>query len=135
MPLPSTTGAFSICFWGEGQQSEENTAKAISISPIDPLNYAMLATRALSHFVRGDDQTVVEWADCAIRAPNAHVHIYTIAALAHEKAGNHQRAVECVQYIRLANRNYQQSDFFGGFSFNDDATMEFAKNAFTQLNL
>ncbi len=120
---------------GHGQQSEDNTAKAISLSPIDPLNYAMLTTRSLSHFVRADYQTAVEWADRAIRAPNAHVHIHVIAALAHEKAGNHQRAVECVQRVRNSSRNYQQSDFFNGFSFRDDVTMDIAKKTLNQLNL
>ena len=70
-----------------GETSQHNIMKAISLSPIDPLNYAMLATRAMSHIARGDYEAAVSWAERATNAPNAHIHIRAIAALTHQLAG------------------------------------------------
>ena len=58
---------------GDGKSGETRVTKAIALSPIDPLNYAMLATRALSHAVGGDFVSASDWAASAVRSPNAHV--------------------------------------------------------------
>ena len=77
---------------GDGEHDEPKVVRAISLSPIDPLNYAMLATRALTHLIRGNHDKAAAWADRAVRSPNAHVQIYTIAAITHELAGNRANA-------------------------------------------
>ena len=120
---------------GDGKNAQDNIMKAISLSPIDPLNYAMLATRALSHIVRGDYEAAVNWAERATKAPNAHMHIHAIAALAHELGGRNQLAIIDVDRIRQSNRGYCQSDFFKAFQFTDNETKTLAKAALTRLGL
>lgn len=120
---------------GDGQESQSNIMKAISLSPIDPLNYAMLATRALSHIVRGDYETAVTWAERATKAPNAHIHIHTIAALAHQLAGKTELARCDADRIRLSNQAYCQADFFNAFPFTGDQTRSLAKAALARLGL
>ncbi len=120
---------------GEGEQSQRTVMKAISLSPIDPLNYAMLATRALSHIVRGDYESAVAWADRATRAPNAHVHIFVIAALAHELAGHRDLAAQCIALVRRSDRDYRQADFFRAFQFSDAETLATAQAALGRLGI
>ncbi|MGI9514805.1 MAG: winged helix-turn-helix domain-containing tetratricopeptide repeat protein [Anderseniella sp.] len=120
---------------GDGQYSQHNIMKAISLSPIDPLNYAMLATRAMSHIVRGDYEAAVDWAERATKAPNAHIHIHTIAALAHQLAGNTERAMAGAARIRRSNPTYCQADFFKAFQFTKEDTRARAKAALAKLGI
>jgi TolB-like protein/tetratricopeptide (TPR) repeat protein len=78
---------------GRGEAAQKNVDLAMSLSPLDPLLYAMLGTRAFSHLARGQDAEGAEWAERAARAPGAHVLIALIAVVAHELAGNHERAL------------------------------------------
>jgi DNA-binding winged helix-turn-helix (wHTH) protein len=107
---------------GEGEHNEKRVARAIALSPIDPLNYAMVATRALTYLVRGDYQTAAEWADRAVRSPNAHLQIYVIAAVTNELSGNRQKAEEYASHIRRSNPSYDKTDFLTYFPFRDSAT-------------
>lgn len=120
---------------GEGEVNEGKVAKAMALSPIDPLQYAMLATRAVTHVVRGNYETAVEWAERAIRAPNAHVQIYAIAAFICDLAGQHARAAEHVAYIRRSNPAYSHSDFLHFFPFGDAALRMTASESLRRLGL
>ena len=88
--------------------------RAISLSPIDPLNYAMLATRALSLVVRGDCDAAFVWAERATRSPGAHVHIYTIAAVVNEINGARDTAKVHVETIRRLQPDYHSQRIFPG---------------------
>ena len=120
---------------GEGEQSQGNVSKAIALSPIDPLSYAMLATRALSHIVRGDYETAASWAHRATMAPNAHVHIYVIAAIAHELAGHRDRARHYIAHLSHTDRTYNGDEFFRAFPFQDDKTRAIAQAALKKLEV
>ncbi len=120
---------------GNGSASEETVVRAISLSPLDPLHYAMLATRALSHIVRGDNLTASEWAERGTNAPNAHVLIRAIAALAHELAGNRSDAKRWAAAVRASRAEYSQGKFFRAFPFRDEDMMENAKAALTRIGL
>jgi len=120
---------------GDGETNERRVARAISLSPIDPLNYAMLATRALTHAVRGNYETAAEWAERAVRSPNAHVQIYAIAALANELSGNRSKAEGYVGHIRRSRPGYDKSDFLKSFPFRDAETRRQAERALQRLGL
>jgi TolB-like protein len=102
---------------GDGESNEPKIVRAIALSPIDPMNYAMLATRALTHTVRGEHMAAVEWADRAVRAPNAHVQIYAIAAVANELVGRRSRAAAYMDAIQRLHPGYCKSDFTQSFPF------------------
>lgn len=120
---------------GDGASNEGKVAKAISLSPIDPLNYAMLATRALTHCVRGNHETAAEWADRAVRSPNAHVQIYAIAAVANELTGNRRKAEDYVAYIRRSHPAYDRSAFLRSFPFRDGEARQQVEGALQRLGL
>ncbi len=108
-----------------GENNEERLSRAISLSPIDPFNYAMLATRALTHSVRGNYATAAKWADRAVLSPNAHVQIFTIAAMMNELIGNRQKAAKYANQVRQADPGYTKSHFLKSFPFRDpDARRE-----------
>jgi len=100
---------------GEGETNEVRVTKAIALSPIDPLSYAMLATRALTYAVRGDFTKAASWADQAVRAPNAHIQIFAIAAFANELAGNQPRAETYANHIKARNPAFSALDFLSAF--------------------
>ncbi len=118
----------------EGQQSQSNVMKAIALSPIDPLNYAMLATRSLSHVVRGEFAEASEWGERAVRAPNAHAQIFVIAALAHELAGDTEKAQACMAHARNEGRVTRPEDFLRIFDFQSEETRAAALKALTRLS-
>jgi DNA-binding winged helix-turn-helix (wHTH) protein/tetratricopeptide (TPR) repeat protein len=100
---------------GEGEANEARVMKAIVLSPIDPLSYAMLATRALTYAVRSDYPAAAEWANRAVQSPNAHIQIFAIAAFANELAGKRAQADEHVRHIRSINPAFTSADFLESF--------------------
>jgi TolB-like protein/Tfp pilus assembly protein PilF len=120
---------------GEGSRSEEDAARAISLSPIDPLHYAMLATRALSHIVRGDYAAASAWAERAAWAPNAHVLIRVIAALAHELAGNQPAAEAWAAAARRTGPGNEQAAFLSAFPFSNESTRTLVQRALKRLQI
>jgi DNA-binding winged helix-turn-helix (wHTH) protein/tetratricopeptide (TPR) repeat protein len=120
---------------GEGESSEARVARAMTLSPIDPLSYAMLATRALTHCIRGNHAMAAVWADRAVKAPNAHIQIYTIAAIANELIGERSKAAVYVDHIRRAHPGYGMADFVKSFPFRDPATQALVRQALQRLGL
>ena len=118
----------------DGEGSEQKINKAMALSPIDPLNYAMFATRGISHIVRGEYDRAIEWTDLAIRQPTAHVHIFMIAALANELAGRHDVALKHAATVRKKDPHYNQSNFIRMFTFRDDNTAATLQAALDQLS-
>ena len=53
-------------------EGRRNVDMAMSLSPIDPMLYAMQATRAFTHLQDGDRDGAALWADRAARAPGSH---------------------------------------------------------------
>ena len=104
---------------GEGENSEKRVLKAIALSPIDPLGYAMLATRAMSHLVRGNYAEAAELADRAVQLPHAHVQIHAVAAVFNELAGNHEKAQAYIERVRQMSAGYDRWAFLKSFPFRD----------------
>jgi hypothetical protein len=92
------------------------------LSPLDPLHYAMLGTRALSHLAAGEDADAAVWAERAARSPGAHVLIAMIAAAADELAGNAVRAARWATDVRERNAALTRADFFHAFPMKSEAT-------------
>jgi TolB-like protein len=111
--------AWTETLLGRGADGQDHVDAAIALSPIDPLHYAMLATRALSHLVRCEDAEAASWADSAARAPGAHVLIAVIAAACHAADGNMDKALPWATNVRRRNPGLTQEDFFRSFPFAD----------------
>lgn len=120
---------------GAGANSEAGAMKAMALSPVDPLHYAMLTTRALSHIVRGEYADAVTWAERGGKAPNAHAHIFLIAALAHELSGKHDAALRWVREIARRDSGYDVATFHRSFPFRDARTAAVITDALKRLGV
>ena len=118
-----------------GERSEERSIRALRLSPIDPLCYAFYGTLSLSHLVRKQYERSAEFADQALRQPNAHVQMVAISAIANQLGGRTALAQQHASRIRKSNSNYAQDHFFRSFQFQDEKTIASIKDAFAQLGI
>ncbi len=118
---------------GDGETGPGHIVKAISLSPIDPLHYAMCTARGLSHMVQGDYAEARDWAERGALAPGAHVHIWAIAAMTHELAGDHSAAERWGDRVRDREPAYTKDRFFRSFPIHQDRARAIASEAFERL--
>lgn len=107
--------AWTETLLGHGREGREHVDLAMRLSPLDPLHYAMLGTRAFTHMVEGEDTVAAGWAERAARSPGAHVLIAMIAAAAHALAGDATRAAAWAANVRERNPTLTRADFFRAF--------------------
>jgi TolB-like protein len=88
---------------------------AMRLSPLDPLFYGMLGTRAFAHLVLGEAALAARWAERAARAPGAHVLIAMIAAAMHSIAGDEAASAGWAANVRERNPALRRDDFFRSF--------------------
>jgi TolB-like protein len=106
---------------------------AMRLSPIDPLYYAMMATRAFTHMVVGEDAEAAHWAERGARSPGAHVLISMIAAVAHSMNGDAARAARWAVLARQRDATLNRGDFMRAFPIKPDAVRTRVLQALTQL--
>jgi tetratricopeptide (TPR) repeat protein len=111
--------AWTHALSGRGAAGKADADLAMALSPLDPLHYAMVATRALSHIVCGEQDEAAAWAEAAARSPGAHVMIAVIAAAAHALNGDAAHAAAWAAVARERNPSITQVDFFRSFPFAD----------------
>lgn len=108
---------------------------AMRLSPLDPLYYAMLGTRAFTHMLQGEDAEAADWAERAARSPGAHVLIAMIAAAAHALAGDPVRAASWAAEVRARNPALTREDFFRAFPMQSAPTRERVSQVLAQVGL
>ena len=113
--------AWTEAMAGKSAESRDHVDLAMRLSPLDPLHYAMLATRGFTHMLRGDDAEAARWAERGARSPGAHVLIAIIAAAAHTLSGDKARAAFWAANARERNPAICQADFFRAFPMRSDA--------------
>jgi tetratricopeptide (TPR) repeat protein len=106
---------------GRALEGRRHVDLAIRLSPLDPLYYAMLGTRAFSHLMPGEDAEAARWAERAARSPGAHVLIAMIASVAHTLAGDDARADGWAANLRERNPALNSADFFRAFPIKPEA--------------
>src|SRR5262249_49161321 len=107
------------------QQGDPKTAigacnHSRELSPFDPLQFAMLASRALAHIRLDERAEAAEWALKATARPNAHAHILAIAAVSLSLANGTAEARRFVGRIRERLPRYSVEDFLRAFNFDGD---------------
>lgn len=120
---------------GEGEKNEKKLTRAISLSPIDPMIHSMFATRALTHTIRGNHEAAAEWAERAVRSPNAHIQGYAVAAFTNELIGNRRQADKYVDHIRRSRPGYDKSNFLKSFPFRDGNVHRQVEQSLQRLGL
>ncbi len=116
--------AWAQTLLGRGDEGQRDADRAMALSPLDPLHYAMLATRALSHLVRDERAEAADWAERAAREPGAHALIEIIAAACHGANGDDARARHWVAGARRRQPQLSRARFFRSFPFADRGLRE-----------
>lgn len=125
--------AWSETLAGKCAKGREHIDLAMRLSPIDPLYYAMLGTRAFTHMVQGEDAEAAAWAERAARSPGAHVLIALIAAVAHSLHGDAPRAGYWAADVRARQPAMSREDFLRAFPIDSDAARLRIANALVAL--
>lgn len=113
--------AWTEALAGRATDGRQHVDLAMRLSPLDPLHYAMQATRAFTHMVLGEDAEAARWAERGARSPGAHVLIAMIAAAAHELAGDKSRAAFWAANVRERNSSLTRESFFRAFPMKVEA--------------
>jgi hypothetical protein len=95
---------------GEPEVAIEHAARAMRLSPHDPLTFFMQATTAAGHFFAGRNAEALAWAERSIREHSGHLHSTTVAAAAGAIAGNQAAAGKAVLQLRQIDPNLRVSN-------------------------
>lgn len=106
---------WTVTLAGHGLDGRRDVDFAMRLSPLDPLYYGMLGTRAFSHIAQGEDAEAAAWAERAAHSPGAHVLIAMIAVAAHAMCGDEPRAAAWTANVRARNSSLTREDFFRSF--------------------
>ncbi len=123
------TLGFVQCQSGDPRAAIEAADHSRQLSPFDPLQFGMLASRAVAHVRLGEFQEAAEWATRATSRPNAHVHILAIAAECLVLAGRTDEARALLARIRSRVPAYGVEDFLRAFRFLPEAEQLFRHGA------
>jgi tetratricopeptide (TPR) repeat protein len=113
--------AWTEALAGQAFDGRKHVDLAMRLSPLDPLHYAMLATRAFTHMVQGEDAEAAQWAERGARSPGAHVLIAMIASAANVLKGDTTRAEFWAANVHERNAELTREDFFRAFPMKPDA--------------
>ena len=120
---------------GHGDEGRSQADAAMALSPIDPLLYAMLATRALTHLIRDEGAAAACWGDEAARSPGAHGFVALIAAACHVLSGDMRKAGDWARIARARDPTISRIRFFRAFPFEDGDTRDRLSAAFALLGI
>lgn len=120
---------------GRTERARLSTDIAMSLSPLDPMYYAMLATQALSWLADGNPSEAASRADLAARLPGAHYLVGVIAALAHAANGDDAGACSWTADVRARRPDFRAGRFFDSFPFTDGAAKARLEVLLRQLDL
>ena len=110
-----------------------HAGRAMELSPLDPMLYAMRAAKALAHIAGGEFAEAAKWAEAGARTPGAHIIIEMIAAVSHSLAGN---AAEARRWAAAARGRKPDADhryFFDGLPVQDAPTRRRIARALSAL--
>ena len=113
--------AWTEALAGHASEGRTHVDLAMRLSPIDPLHYAMMATRAFTHMLVGDDVQAADWAERGARSPGAHVLIAMIAAAAQLLKGDAERAAWWAANVRERNAALGRDEFLRAFPMRSES--------------
>ncbi len=123
------TRGFVQCQSGDARLAIESTDYSRHLSPFDPLQFAMLGTRAVALLRLGEYDDAAEWAIKAAARPNAHIHILGIAVNCLAAAGRFEEASQFLARARKATPGYGLQEFLASFRLEPGTAKLFRMNA------
>lgn len=109
---------------GRTEQARNNTEVAMTLSPLDPLYYAMLGATALSYIGEENAAEAVYYGERAARSPGAHYFITLIAATAYALSGDLEKAHEWKDRVLKIKPDFSTDDFLRAFPYTDSSARE-----------
>lgn len=119
---------------GDPDAAIRATDHSRELSPYDPMMYAMFATRAIALLRLGRIQDAAEWAVKGAARPNAHSHIFAIAAVCLTLAQREEEAQAMAATLHRRSPQYRIGDLLAGFRFQEE-TSEQLRHAAGQIGL
>ncbi|HTO05927.1 MAG TPA: transcriptional regulator [Myxococcota bacterium] len=123
------TGHYALAFVhsqsGDAKAAIELSDHSRLLSPFDPLLFAMLGARAMALARLGRAEEAAEWATRASMRPNAHEHIFGIAAYCLALAGRLDEARAQLALIRRTRPGYGIEDFLSAMHFSAEGAALF----------
>jgi DNA-binding SARP family transcriptional activator/TolB-like protein len=114
---------------GDATAAISSSDHSRDLSPGDPLLFGMLGARAMALVRLGRFDEAADWAVRAAARPNAHAHIFAIAACALALSGRLDEARATVAAIRRRHPRYALADFIDAFRFDADGAALFCRGA------
>ncbi|MEZ5998893.1 MAG: winged helix-turn-helix domain-containing protein [Hyphomonas sp.] len=118
---------------GNSATADPDLGLAMKLSPLDPLQYAVMSTRGIVLMLQGKHDDSIQWAERAARAPGAHAHIALVAAAAQKIAGDEAAARRWVEAARQRAPNISTEAFLEAFPFADPGQRALIENALKSL--
>jgi len=107
--------AFTNAVSGRAPEALDDVETPLRLSPLDPLLYGMLGTRALSHLHEADTARAAYWADRAARAPAAHFLIGMIAVATSAIHGDEAKARSWAEIVKARRPDATRDQFLRSF--------------------
>jgi len=120
---------------GRAEQADPDLALALELSPLDPLAYAMVSSRALTHVQFGDMDKAAGFGVRAALMPGAHKHIELIAALTSHLAGKREGAAAWLARAQARDPRLDAAAFFRSFPYAGTAARETIERGLRELGL
>jgi TolB-like protein/Flp pilus assembly protein TadD len=120
---------------GKAEAADQDLALALDLSPLDPMAYAMISSRALTHVQFGDFEAAAEYGERAACTPGAHKHIMLIAAFTLQLAGKPERAQTWLARAREHDSAIDAASFFRSFPYAQNAARETIERSLRELGV
>lgn len=106
------------------EQSLPSIDTAQRLSPYDPLLFAMKSSRAISLANQGRYDEAAAWSIRGTQEPNAHFHIYAVAAACLELAGRPAEARDNARWVLDRRPDYSVEVFRRSFPYKNEESRE-----------
>ena len=120
---------------GDARGADRDLALALELSPLDPLAYAMVSGRALTHIQLGDREKAAQFGDRAAMMPGAHKHIMLIAAFSAQLNAQHELARSWLAKARRIDPDLTARSFFQSFPYAPTNARELIEKSMRELGL
>lgn len=104
---------------GDARSAIESADLSQRLSPFDPLLFAMLGSRAMALLRLGRFDEAAEWSVKAASRPNAHAHIFAIAAYSLVLAGRLEEARQHLAEIHKKQPRYSVENLLSSMKFDE----------------
>jgi TolB-like protein/Flp pilus assembly protein TadD len=113
--------------------AEPSVDQAMTLSPLDPLHYAMTSTKAMICLGTDRVEEATQLTRRAVNTPGAHFYIHLIAAMVHDIGGHKNDALNFARQARELNQSLTADGFFQSFPVQDKTIRDMMSGSLARL--